>query len=109
MRDLAETWAEHGRATMLQTAKLNPEVFFATCARLLPKDVAVTIQAQAPVIDAVDLEVLKAIRDAIPNAGDPAPGEVFNLVLDAIRSHSAKPAIGAYTENPSETDIEKAR
>jgi hypothetical protein len=29
LRDLAEVWAEHGKQTMVRTAKLNPEVFFA--------------------------------------------------------------------------------
>ena len=38
LADLAEVWAEHGRETMLKTARSSPETFFATCARLLPKD-----------------------------------------------------------------------
>jgi hypothetical protein len=29
---------------MLSTAKLNPAVFFATCARLIPADVKLTVQ-----------------------------------------------------------------
>jgi hypothetical protein len=66
----------------------------------LPKDVAVTIQAQAPVIDAVDLAILRAIKEAIPDAGDRQPAEIFNLVLDAIRGHTAK-AIEC-VEKPSE-------
>jgi hypothetical protein len=32
-RDLAEVWSEEGREAMLKTAKTNPTVFFATCAR----------------------------------------------------------------------------
>ena len=34
LRDLAEVWAEHGRDTMVHTAKLNPGVFFETSAWL---------------------------------------------------------------------------
>ena len=64
--DLAETWAEHGKQTMLHTAKHSPEAFFATCARLLPKDVELTIrQNYSGGLDETDLQILRAIRDAI--------------------------------------------
>ena len=66
LADLADVWAEHGQSTMLHTAKLNPEVFFATCARLIPKEVALTVEQHYSAIDAADLEVLKAIKQAIP-------------------------------------------
>ena len=48
LRDLQEVWAEHGKGSMIHTAKSNPEVFFATCARLLPRDVQVSLAAQLP-------------------------------------------------------------
>ena len=90
MQDLAAVWAQHGRETMEATAKVNPEAFFATCARLLPRDVAISIQTQAPILDAGDLAVLRAIREAIPTAGGREPAEVLEFTLAAIRSHSAK-------------------
>ena len=34
-RDLAEVWADKGKAAMLYTAEKQPAVFFATCARLI--------------------------------------------------------------------------
>src|SRR5262249_14338924 len=43
-RDLARVWAEKGKASMLYTAEREPAVFFATCARLLPNDVRVTVR-----------------------------------------------------------------
>jgi hypothetical protein len=90
MQDLAAVWAEHGRETMEATAKVNPVAFFATCARLLPRDVAISIQTQAPILDAGDLQILKAIKAALPNAGDREPAEVLQFVLDAVRAHEAK-------------------
>jgi hypothetical protein len=91
MRDLAETWAEHGKDTMLHTAKLNPEVFFATCARLIPKDVQLSIQQHySSNLDHADLEILRAIKQAIPDADQCQPSEVFDLVLEAVRAHNAK-------------------
>ena len=48
LRDLADVWSEEGRETMVKTARTNPAVFFATCARLIPNDVRVTVQQQLP-------------------------------------------------------------
>jgi hypothetical protein len=91
LRDLAEVWAAHGKDTMLHTAKLNPEVFFATCARLIPKDVQLTVQQNYSFqLDPVDLEILRAIKEAVVDAGQREPGAVLQFVLDAIRSHNAQ-------------------
>jgi hypothetical protein len=38
-RDLAEVWAEKGKASMLHTAEKQPTVFLATCARLIGPEV----------------------------------------------------------------------
>jgi hypothetical protein len=46
LKDLAEVWSDEGREAMLKTAKTNPTVFFATCARLIPQDVKLTRQSQ---------------------------------------------------------------
>jgi len=93
MRDLAEVWAEHGKDTMLRTARSSPETFFATCARLLPKDVELTIRQHYSGLDESDLMILRAIRDAIPNANDLAPQAVLEYALDAIRAHGARQLI----------------
>jgi hypothetical protein len=82
LADLAEVWAEHGRETMLRTAKSSPETFFATCARLLPKDVELTIRQHYTGLDEADLMVLRAIRDAIPNANSMTPEAVLQFTLD---------------------------
>src|SRR5215831_8100440 len=91
LRDLGAVWAEHGKASMLHTAKSNPETFFATCARLLPKDVELTIrQHYSGGLDERDLQILRAIRDAIPNANELEPQAVLQFTLDAIRAHGAQ-------------------
>jgi hypothetical protein len=91
LRDLGAVWAEHGQQTMLHTAKNSPEVFFATCARLLPKDVELTIrQHYSNDLERADLEILRAIKQAIPDAGDRQPGEVLQFTLDAIRAYGAQ-------------------
>ena len=45
-RDLAEVWQARGKQAMNWTADNQPAVFFATCARLLPNDVRVTVEQQ---------------------------------------------------------------
>ena len=45
-RDLAEVWQARGKQAMNWTAENQPAVFFATCARLLPNDVRVTVEQQ---------------------------------------------------------------
>ncbi len=95
-RDLAEVWAEKGKASMLYTAEKQPAVFFATCARLLPNDVRVTVEQQLPgnlsAEDwAVMREIVAAVRPAIPDAAGAPPGAVLEHVLGALRAAQAKP------------------
>ena len=97
LRDLAETWSEYGKDTMVHTAKLNPEVFFATCARLIPKDVQLTVQQHYSALDESDLAILRAIRAAIPDANARAPQAVLEYALDAIRAHGAQQLITSET------------
>ena len=47
-RDLAEVWADNGKAAMLYTAEKQPAVFFATCARLIGPEVKLTIEQSLP-------------------------------------------------------------
>src|SRR5436309_1867529 len=69
-RDLAEVWAEKGKASMLYTAEKQPAVFFATCARLIGPEVKLTIEQSLPgnlsPSDWADLcELLSAIQSAL--------------------------------------------
>ena len=94
-RDLAEVWASHGKASMLYTAEKQPAVFFATCARLLPNDVRVTVEQQLPGnLSAEDWsmmrEIVAAVRQAIPDASSKPPGAVLEHVLGAFQAVEAK-------------------
>ena len=99
-RDLAEVWAEKGKASMLYTAEKQPAVFFATCARLLPNDVRVTVEQSLPGnLSPVDwnlmLEIVDAVKQAIPDASNGSPGAVLEHVLDALSQAEAPTANGA--------------
>jgi hypothetical protein len=76
-------------------ATTEPMRFAELCARLIPKDVQLSIEQRLPGgLDAADwqvaLEAIQAIKEAIPDANDRQPGEVMTFVRDAIRAHSAK-------------------
>ena len=93
-RDLAEVWAKHGRAAMEKTAIDQPGVFFATCARLLPADVKLTIEQSYAGLSPEDYvllkEVIAAVRQAIPNADLRPPGAVLEHVLSVLRQAEVK-------------------
>ena len=62
--------------------------FFATCARLIPNDVRVTVEQQLPGnLSMEDWQVMKeiiaAVRQAIPDASSKPPGAVLEHVLGA--------------------------
>ena len=70
---------------MVKTARTNPAVFFATCARLIPNDVRVTVEQQLPGnLSAQDWqimrEIVEAVRLAVPDASSQPPGEVLEYV-----------------------------
>ena len=104
LADLAEVWAEHGKDTMLRTARSSPETFFATCARLLPKDVELTIRSHYSFeLDPADLSILQAIKEAIPGANAMTPQAVLQFTLEAIRAHGSQQLITSdgLTEGPT--------
>ena len=73
LRDLAQVWQEHGRDTMLHTAKTQPATFFAVCARLIGPEVKVTIEQQLPGNLSAEewammREIVDAVKQAIPDA-----------------------------------------
>ena len=91
MADLSSVWAEHGKTAMEFTAKTQPAVFFATAARVLPKDVQLTLEQSYPGgLSPDDIQVLRAIKQAIPTAGEQEPQAVLNHVLAAVRAYDAK-------------------
>jgi len=77
---------------MLYTAEKQPAVFFATCARLLPNDVRVTVEQSLPGNLSVEdwqtmKEVIAAINQAVSDAASRPPGEVFRQVLGALSAN----------------------
>ena len=90
LKDLAEVWQAEGKQTIQHTAKTQPAVFFATCARLIGPEVKLTIeQSQGAGLDQADISILRAIREAIPNADKMSAEQVLGHVLDAVRAYES--------------------
>jgi len=91
LKDLASVWAERGCAAMEKTAIDQPGVFFATCARLIGPEVKLTIEQQLPGnLSPADwnlmMQILDAVKSAIPDAANRPAGEVLEFVLGALRN-----------------------
>jgi hypothetical protein len=86
LKDLAEVWQQHGKDTMLHTAKTQPATFFAVCARLIPSDVKLTVEQTYGGLSADDYAALRAIREAIPDANSQSPQAVLEYVRDTLRA-----------------------
>jgi hypothetical protein len=88
--DVAAAWEQHGSQILAGMVKRQPDRFADLCAKLIPTNVAVSLEARMPAaLSHEDLEVFRAIKQALPDAGTREPGEVLNYVLEAIRSHAA--------------------
>ena len=89
LRDLAQVWQDHGRDTMVHTAKTQPATFFAVCARLIGPEVKVTIEQSLPGnLSAQDWQVMReiveAVKLAVPDASSKPPGEVLEYVRNRL-------------------------
>ena len=90
LKDLAEVWAEHGRQTMIKTAKDQPTTFFAVCARLIPSDVKLTVEQTYSGLDPADYAILRAIKESLPAANSESPQAVLEFVRDAVQAAAAR-------------------
>ena len=89
--DVAESWERHGPRVLEHLALMEPARYADLCSRLIPRDVALTVEQRLPGgLDEADLAILRAIKEAVPDANKRAPVEVLNFVLDAIRAADAK-------------------
>jgi hypothetical protein len=92
--DISDTWAEHGAAILKRMAVKEGTRFADLCSRLIPRDVQLTLQQRLPGgLEPDDwqsmLELLSAIKSQLPD-DKRQPGEIAQLVGEALRLHNAK-------------------
>jgi hypothetical protein len=93
LRDLAEVWPAEDRDTMLHSAKAQPATFFAVCARLIPSDVKLAVERAYGGLSPEDHAMLRAIREAIPDANNQSPQAVLEYVSDGCSSQADRLAV----------------
>jgi hypothetical protein len=91
LNDLREVWDEHGKTVLTKLAISEPGKLASIAYGLLPRDVFINVQQQAPTnINADDWSALvglaKLMREIAPEAGLPE-------IEAALRSAFAKPVI----------------
>jgi hypothetical protein len=97
--DVAASWQKQGVPFLDRLAVDDPSKYADVCSRLIPRDVALTVEQRLPGgMDERDLSILRAIRDAIPNANELEPQAVLDYTLKAIQSYGASPVIDAACE-----------
>jgi len=110
-KDLADKWEACGADVIDKVVADDPAKFLSICAGLIPRELALTLEARTPGgLDADDwalaLEVFRAIKDTLPNATDRQPGEVLEFVSKAIRTANAK-LIEVEPEDTAPLDVDQ--
>jgi len=103
--DVAAAWQKHGAQVLEHMATAEPSRFAELCGRLVPRDVQVSLTASLPGnLEAGDwsllLEIVAAVRQAVPDASARPPNAVLEHVLGALRQADAK-VIEDCTEKPT--------
>jgi hypothetical protein len=88
--DLSAAWERYGAEALAKTAEQFPDRFVGICAHLIPKDVQVSLTARLPAdLQPEDLqlmlEVVQAVKQALPSAADRPPGAVLEHVLERLK------------------------
>jgi hypothetical protein len=78
---------------MLHSAKTQPATFFAVCARLIPSDVKLAVERAYGGLSPEDHAMLRAIREAIPDANNQSPQAVLEYVSDGCSSQADRLAV----------------
>ena len=91
IRDFALVWQEEGLEAVRKVARKSPETFVAIAAKVCPSDVRVTLEQQLPGnLSPADwnlmVQILDAVKSAIPDAANRPAGEVLKFVLGALRN-----------------------
>jgi len=97
IEDLAAEWLEHGPACLRTMRSRDVTKFVQLAYSTLPRDVLVTVENRSLPggLDPDDWSLMRRVLDLIkanvPADGNAGPGEVFDIIENALRAHYAKP------------------
>jgi hypothetical protein len=82
----SDVWAENGLECIRKFASKNPDGFVTVAAKLIPQDVKLAAEQTYAGLSPDDYAVLRAIREAIPEANNQSPQAVLEYVRDTLRA-----------------------
>lgn|SRR5262249_38769574 len=93
--DVSSAWERHGTVILDKMAVKSPDRFADMCSRLVPRDVAISLEQRLPGnLDPADwaivMAMLEAVKQGIPNANEMEPQAVLTHTLNALRAYDAK-------------------
>src|SRR5262245_66451982 len=75
--DFSNSWAKHGPRVLDELATKQPSQYAALAAKLVPAEVAVSLEARSSVLDDADMAILRAIKAEVIDANAMTPTQVF--------------------------------
>jgi hypothetical protein len=97
LADLASVWETHGESVLERLALTDPGKLATIAYGLLPRDLFISVQQQAPGgLDAESWATLRRVLDIIQASAPEAaePSHVFETIETALRAEYAKPIDG---------------
>jgi hypothetical protein len=108
---LAADFAKHGAELIAKVRQDDPAAYMRVCAQLVPKEFLLAVEDQRAALSGDEWQlitpVLKAVREALPDANQREPQEVLSFVLAAIRGASAKVISPDFKSRDTTQEIEK--
>ena len=91
IRVLAEDFEVHGAGVIAKVRTEDPATYMRVAYSLLPKDLLLTVQQDTGPLTPDERVLLHSLLAMIQRANvDAQPGEVFTVLEDALRAHTAK-------------------
>jgi hypothetical protein len=92
LADLHEVWAEHGKDVLTRLAKDDPGKLASIAYGLLPRDIFINVQQQAPGgLDADAYAALRSLLNVIERCGAIGePQQVFEMIEEDLRARFAQ-------------------
>ena len=91
--DVAADWEAHGVQVLEKVRQESPERYLEICARLVPREFALTVDQPvgglSPDNLAIMVGIIAGVRAALPSAEQRDPQAVLQFVADAINAASA--------------------
>jgi hypothetical protein len=107
---LAADFAKHGAELIAKVRHDDPAAYMRVCAQLVPKEFLLAVEDQRTPLSGEEWQlitaVLKAVREALPDANEREPQDVLSFVLNALKAANAKLIEPDFKSRDTKQDVE---